>query len=273
MAHIVAAMASVHLPSLLAAPHRFTPTVWEKFQQGFGRLRHTLTIAAVDTIVVISDEHFNVLDPRCYPSFGVVSAATCTGPVEHWLGVPRHSIQVQGVPELAEAILHEGMRQGFDLTRIGEVHLDHGFLTCLHFLTPNWDRSYLWLIQNCVLPPLPSVRRCYDFGRMVGEAIRAWESPRRVALLGTGGLSHAVGTPDMGRVDAAFDARLLDLLCANSPALCDITDAEMDAAGNGTHEIRNWVAVAGAVAGAKGEVIMYENVPGCGSGMMQFQVA
>jgi hypothetical protein len=47
----------------------------------------------------------------------------------------------------------------------------------------------------------------------------------------------------------------------------------MDAAGNGTHEIRNWVAVAGAVAGAKGEVIMYEHVPGCGSGMMQFQVA
>jgi aromatic ring-opening dioxygenase catalytic subunit (LigB family) len=223
--------------------------------------------------VVISDEHFNVLDPRCYPSFGVVTAATCTGPVEHWLGVARHSIQVQGVPELAEAILREGMRQGFDLTRIGDVHLDHGFLTCLHFLTPNWDLSYLWLIQNCVLPPLPSVRRCYDFGGMVGEAIRAWDNPRRVALLGTGGLSHAVGTPDMGRVDAAFDARLLDLLCANSPALCDITDAEMDAAGNGTHEIRNWVAVAGAVAGAKGEVIMYENVPGCGSGMMQFQVA
>jgi hypothetical protein len=49
-----------------------------------------------------------------------------------------------------------------------------------------------------------------------------------------------VGTPDMGRVDTAFDARLLDLLCANSPALCDITDAEMDAAGDGTHEIRNW---------------------------------
>ena len=63
------------------------------------------------------------------------------------------------------------------------------------------------------------------------------------------------------------------LASTTNPALCDITDAEMDAAGNGTHEIRNWVAVAGAVAGAKGEIIMYENVPGCGCGMMQFQVA
>jgi hypothetical protein len=91
--------------------------------------------------------------------------------------------------------------------------------------------------------------------------------------LGTGGLSHAVGTPDMGRVDQKFDAKFLDLLCANSPALRDIADAEMEALGNGTHEVRNWVAVAGVVAGAKGEVVMYETTMGVGFGMMRFQVA
>ena len=85
MADLVAAMASVHIPSLLAAPQRFTPAAWENFQQGFGTLRHTLTEAGVNTIVVISDEHFNALDPRCYPSFGVVTADTCTGPVENGL--------------------------------------------------------------------------------------------------------------------------------------------------------------------------------------------
>jgi aromatic ring-opening dioxygenase catalytic subunit (LigB family) len=273
MAHLVAAMASVHVPSLLSAPDRFTPRVWEKFQRGFAALRETLTTMHVDTIVVISDEHFNALHPDCYPAFGVVTAATCRGPVENWLGVPRGGITVRGAPELGEAVLHEGARQGFDLTRLGAVGLDHGFVTPLHFLTPAWDLSYLWLIQNCVLPPLPSVRRCYDFGRMIGQAIRSWDGPRRIALLGTGGLSHAVGTPETGQVDAAFDGRLLELLCANSPALCEITDAEMDAAGNGTHEIRNWVAVAGAVAGAKGEVLMYDNEPGIGCAMMRFQVA
>ncbi len=156
--------------------------------------------------------------------------------------------------------------RGVHLTRTGEAGLDHGFLTCLHYMTPDWDLSYVWLIQNCVLPPLPSVKRCYDFGRMVGNAIRAWDSPRRVALLGTGGLSHDVGTPDMGRVDEAFDTRLLAVLC-------DITDAEMDARGNGAHEIRNWIALAGAVNGAKGEVILYENALGCGSGMMRYHMA
>lgn len=273
MAEIVAAMASVHSPLLTSAPHMADEAMWAKIHRGFNTLRDTLVASGADTVVVFSDEHFNALDPRRYPSFGVVTAESSSGPVENWLGIPRGSIKARFVPELAEAILSEGMRQGFDLTRIGEAGLDHGFVTCLHFLTPRWDLSYLWLIQNCVLPPLPSVGRCYDFGRMVGEAIRNWGGARRVAVLGTGGLSHAVGTPDMGRVDRQFDMRFLDLLCANSPALRNITDADIEPIGNGTHEIRNWVAVAGAVAGAKGEVVMYETTMGVGFGMMQFQVA
>jgi aromatic ring-opening dioxygenase catalytic subunit (LigB family) len=246
---------------------------WDKINGGFDTLRKTLTSSGADTLVVISDEHFNALDPRRYPSFGVVTAANGVGPVENWLGVPSNSVKVKFAPELGEAVLAEGVRQGFDLTRINEVGLDHGFLTCLHFLTPKWDMSYLWLIQNCVLPPLPSVRRCYEFGRMVGEAIRKSKGSSRVAILGTGGLSHAVGTPDMGRVTPDFDRKFLNLLTTNDPALCEITDAELDAIGNGTHEIRNWVAVAGAVAGAKGEIVMYEQAMAVGFGMVQFQVA
>ncbi len=77
----------------------------------------------------------------------------------------------------------------------------------------------------------------------------------------------------MGKVDPKFDKKFLKQLCANSSALKKITDAELDAVGNGTHEIRNWVAVAGVVEGAKGEVVMYETTMGVGFGMMQFQVA
>ena len=273
MANIVAAMSSVHSPLMMSAPQMADEATWGRINTGFDTLRDTFTSAGADTIVVISDEHFNALDPRRYPSFGVVTAETSVGPVENWLGVPCNSISVRFEPELAEAVLDEGVRQGFDLTRIGEVGLDHGFLTCLNFLTPQWNMSYLWLIQNCVLPPLPSLKRCYDFGRMVGQAIRSWDSSRRVALLGTGGLSHAVGTPDMGKVDAHFDRKFLDLLCQQDPAMLDITDAEIDAVGNGTHEIRNWIAVAGAVEGAKGEVVMYEEgTMVVGFGMMQFQL-
>ncbi|MGE0820514.1 MAG: hypothetical protein AB7G75_14320 [Candidatus Binatia bacterium] len=273
MAQIVAAMASVHSPLLTMAPHMADQPTWDKINNGFATLRKSITDTGADTLVVISDEHFNAIDPRRYPSFGVVTAETASGPVENWLGVPCNSIKVKGAPELAEAIMTEGVQQGFDLTRLSEVGLDHGFLTCLNFLTPKWDMSYLWLIQNCVLPPLPSLKRCYEFGRMVGESIRKWGASHRVAILGTGGLSHAVGTPDMGRVTPEFDKKFLALLCDNNPAMCSFTDAEIDKIGNGTHEIRNWVAVAGAVDGAKGSIVMYEEAMAVGFGMMQFQVA
>ncbi len=272
MAEIVAAMSSVHSPLMMSTPQMADEATWGRINNGFNTLRENFTSAGADTIVVISDEHFNALHPRSYPSFGVVTAETGVGPVENWLNVPCDSISVNFEPELAEAVLNEGVRQDFDLTRVGEARLEHGFLTCLNFMTPQWDMSYLWLIQNCVLAPLPSLKRCYDFGRMVGQAIRSWDSPRRIAILGTGGLSHAVGTPDMGKVDQQFDKKFLDLLCQQDPAMFDITDVELDAIGNGTHEIRNWIAVAGAVEGAKGEVVMYEEALVVGFGMMQFQL-
>lgn len=273
MAQLVAAMASVHVPLLTSAPHMASEAMWEKIHAGFNSLRETLTASGADTLVVVSDEHFNAIDPRRYPSFGVVTSETGVGPVENWLGIPSNSIKVRFAPDLAETVLREGVSQGFDLTRLSEAGLEHGFLTVLNFLTPKWDMSYLWLIQNCVLPPLPSVKRCYEFGRMVGRAIRQWDSNRRVAIIGTGGLSHAVGTPDMGKVDPKFDAKFLKRLCANSPSMLKITDAELDAVGNGTHEIRNWVAVAGAAEGAKGEVVMYEPMMAVGFGMMRFQMS
>ena len=74
MAQVVAAMASVHSPLMTMAPHMADQPTWQRIHQGFDTLKKTLTDKKVDTIVVISDEHFNALDPRRYPSFGVVTS-------------------------------------------------------------------------------------------------------------------------------------------------------------------------------------------------------
>ena len=74
MAQVVAAMASVHSPLMTMAPHMADQPTWQRIHQGFDTLKKTLSDNKVDTIVVISDEHFNALDPRRYPSFGVVTS-------------------------------------------------------------------------------------------------------------------------------------------------------------------------------------------------------
>ena len=124
MATLAAAMAAIHLPSLLSAPQRFDAMQWDRLTGAFSELRSRLEAAEVDTLVVVSDEHFNVLSPACYPSFGVVAAEQGYGPAESWLGLDRDSVQVSFSTELAEHVLGQGTREGFDLARIAGGRLN-----------------------------------------------------------------------------------------------------------------------------------------------------
>ncbi len=83
-----------------------------------------------------------------------------------------------------------------------------------------------------------------------------------MAVLATGGLSHDVGTPNMGATDPAFDQEFLRLLAERDPApLVRFAQANASAAGNGTEEVRNWI-VARAIAGdAPLELMFYEDIP------------
>jgi hypothetical protein len=42
--------------------------------------------------------------------------------------------------------------------------------------------------------------------------------------------------------------------------LLDLPDKEIELAGNGAHEIRSWLVIAGAVAPARGQTLAYEAI-------------
>ena len=129
------------------------------------------------------------------------------------------------------------------------------------------------IVVNAFAPPMPSLKRCLQVGAFVGEAIERWPEPKRVAVVGTGGLSHWVGLPETGRVNAEFDRWFLGCLVAGRGAEVitkypRFEELETDA-GNGGQEVRNWLAVAGAMpAVLKPRVLAYEPLPGCGIGVM-----
>jgi 2,3-dihydroxyphenylpropionate 1,2-dioxygenase len=52
------------------------------------------------------------------------------------------------------------------------------------------------LFQNCVAPPLPPLARYLALGAAIADVFAQMEPGLRVALLGTGGLSHEVPLPD-----------------------------------------------------------------------------
>jgi predicted class III extradiol MEMO1 family dioxygenase len=115
---------------------------------------------------------------------------------------------------------------------------------------------------------MPSAKRCFAFGALLGKTLE--RSAKRVAVIATGGLSHWPGEAKHGKINIAFDKKFLDTLIAGDrEGLAQYSHEEINTdAGSGGHEIRTWIALAGALPGWKAELLAYEPVApwatGCG---------
>jgi aromatic ring-opening dioxygenase catalytic subunit (LigB family) len=58
----------------------------------------------------------------------------------------------------------------------------------------------------------PTPRRCYKLGQAIGRAIRAYPEDLKVAMVGTGGLSHQLIGDRAGFNNEAWDLEFLDLI-------------------------------------------------------------
>jgi OH-DDVA oxygenase/3-O-methylgallate 3,4-dioxygenase len=166
-----------------------------------------------------------------------------------------------GHPELARAIITQSMNDGFDVARSNKLpehpnHWSSGIGHAFGFVYRQIMRDKVIpnvpLIANTFFPPnQPSARRCFAFGQSVGRAVRAWPSDLRVAVIGSGGMSHFV-------IDEDFDRLIFDALARrDGEALSSIGEEWFQ---SGTSELKNWVAAAGTLfeTGLQGGVIDYQ---------------
>jgi aromatic ring-opening dioxygenase catalytic subunit (LigB family) len=171
---------------------------------------------------------------------------------------------------LARDILEKAVDRGFDLNAAEELRVDHSFYSPIERLTPEHDIPIVPIVINVAIPPRPSLRRCYELGRTIGEIIKGRGANERIAVIGTGGMSHTVGVPEYGLINEELDREFLVLLASNrAEEIMDHWTQELidTKGGNGMNEIRMWLAMAGTVAGATGEVVLYEAMKGWGTGV------
>ncbi len=255
MGELAAAIVCSHAPGIAVfpAPEEQKAAVY----RGFAEARAVLAASEPDVILAVSCEHFVNFFVDNFPAFCVGTGTSHRGPVEAHLGIPQG--EVAGHPEFAQAVLETAFAGGVEPAWGEHLLLDHATSLPLHFLRPERDIPVVPLLQNCLVPPLPALPRCYRLGQLVREAIDAW--PGRVAVIGTGGLSHSPGAPEAGFIDEAFDHEFLALLeRGDGEAIAAIPDARIDRAGFGTWEIRQWVTVLGAAPERKGRVLAYEPI-------------
>ncbi len=248
-----------HAPGITGRAEQADPEVRDAFYAAFEAMRLRLEANEPDALVVIAAEHFANFFMDNMPSYAVGMADSYRGPIEDpdWLAID--SFTVPGDRELSQRLV-ESVMQTCDVAYAEEWLFDHGIAVPLHFLTPRFDLTVIPAQINCQGPPLTPLHRAWNFGEAVRRA--ADEMPERIAVVGTGGISHWPATPDSGRINEEWDREFLARWCrGDRDALCAYSDAEVYLdAGQGGFEIRTLIAAAAAGAG-RGTLHFYEPVP------------
>ena len=250
MAEIAGVFAVSHTPVMTNLPDAPDAAISGPVYDCFKRIGREIVELRPDSIILISDDHLHNFFLDNLPAFCIGAAAHYDSPVEGWLKVEKRP--VPGDVALGAHLLESVLDAGFDPSLSMELTLDHGMVTPLELAGVAAHYPTVPILVNCVQPPLPRMRRCIALGATLRDAIHSYKGAERVAVLATGGLSHDVGTPRMGFVNEEFDRRFLDLVAAGDPeALAEYSQQEVNTAGNGAEEVRNWL-VAHGIAGCTG---------------------
>lgn len=272
MSLVFAAICS-HAPGITGRAHLAEPARKDALHAELYRLGESLRASRPDALVVVGAEHFANFFMDNMPAYAMGMADHYDGPIEDpaWLGIAR--TRIPGNAALSRRLIGEVMRD-VDVAFAEEWKFDHGIMVPLHFLTPSFDVPVVPANINCQGPPLTPLPRAWAFGEALRRAADA--VPERIALVGTGGISHWPATPDSGKINEAWDREFLDRWTRNDrAALLGYSDVQTYRdAGQGGFEIRTFIAVAAAARG-RGELRHYAPIPifsvGCTVATMSIQ--
>lgn len=280
MAEIVGAIALSHAPGMTGWLDKAKPEVQRNLLDGYRTLGRIVRNAKPDVIVGIANDHILNLPVDNTPNFCVGTAEVWHGPgdwFKDWLKVPDYT--VKGHRELARTLVREADKRGINFAFSDTLQFDDNFSVPLYYLTPDYDIPLVPIHMNCVMPPLPSPRFCFETGRAIAEIIRDHRpANERVLIMGTGGLAHDPGGPKYFQVNPEFDRWFLDLLGTGDSEriINECTIEKMVAAGDGgTTELLAWIAAMGAVGDKPARTICYEAPPElrCGMGAVVWHPA
>ncbi|HXP93285.1 MAG TPA: hypothetical protein VN905_07420 [Candidatus Binatia bacterium] len=293
---IVGAYACSHAGLFISRGDRAPKGQRDSVYGAFAEMGRQIRELAPDALVLIATDHGRIYPFSQVPQFtiGVSESAAGIGDSE----LPKFTVPVH--QRFAQAILDGAIAESVDLAFSESMQIDHSFITPLMLAFGDDFIPIVPIAQNCNVPPLPTLHRSYEVGSKLGSAIEGGP-PGRVVVVGTGGLSHWVGTveqqqfmrrpagtrlamgkpaltlDDVGPINIDFDRAFLQTICkgATRTFLNEWNSVRLyEEAGNGAQEIRNWLLVAGLVADRPAEILAYEPVREwlTGTALVKFQV-
>src|SRR5688500_18731522 len=230
-------------------------------QQGVAKLAEIWKQEKPDVAVIMGNDQRELIQESLQPMFTIYHGADFwQAPMDHersaklpvgikeseWAYRPPEAVVWPGLPDLAELVFEMAADAGFDFAAskswpdTGKHHhigTPHAFSWIIRRVMEDAAVPILPIITNTFFPPnQPTSKRCFEMGEFIGKAIKAWKRDVKVAVIGSGGLTHFT-------IDEDFDNALMKALATRDQKfLCSVPQTTLM---QGTSEIRNWIAAAG----------------------------
>ncbi|WP_109477562.1 protocatechuate 3,4-dioxygenase [Paraburkholderia sp. C35] len=265
MAKVVGGFLVPHDPVMFVAPDAPKQEIRVRMWSAFEKCSKRLAELKPTSVVIVGADHYMLFGTTCLPSF-LIGTGDVDGPLDAFPGLRRGVIPDSA--KMAQHIAQHGHENGFDWAVARVLTVDHSIAIPNQLLVqPLRDAGAqvgtipVYLASG--VDPYIRLKRAVEVGRQIREAIEASPDDERVAIIGSGGISHWVGTAELGRVNERFDSEILDYATRGDvDSLAGLSDEYiLKNGGNGGMEVRNWACAMGALKGARGEVIDYAPVP------------
>lgn len=233
----------------------------EACQQAIAGLAATLKRAAPERCIILGDDQHESFLDDIMPAFCVFHGETVDDPGgEEGLASDPARLALVNAPAgrtghptdaaFGTHIIESLTGAGFDVARSNVLPagrrqggIGHAFYFVYRRLMDHGAMPHVPIFLNTYYPPnAPTMKRCYRFGQALRQAVEAWDTNQRVAIIASGGLSHFV-------IEEDLDQHVLEGLKARDETqLTDLPDLRFM---SGTSETRNWIALAGAMEGTR----------------------
>lgn len=265
MAQIIGGIGTSHVPAIGAAIAKGAQNdpYWKPFFDGYAPVREWLKARRPDVVVVFYNDHGLNFFLDAMPTFAVGAANEYCNADEGW-GLPVLR-PYKGDADFSWKLIEHLVRDEFDITTCQKMLVDHAFTVPMQLLWPEGTRSVrvVPISVNTIQHPLPSALRCYKLGQAVGRAIAAHEDQHlKVAVIGTGGLSHQLDGARAGFINKSFDLFCLEQLVEQPRCLIHYSIGELiELAGTQGVEILMWIAMRAALGDKAKLVHSHYHIP------------
>lgn len=259
MGSIVAGIGTSHVPSIGGAYDRGKQEnpAWKPLFDAYVPVREWLTALKIDVAIMVYNDHGADFFFDKYPTFAV-GAAEIYGIADEGFGV-RPLPAIRGDLAFSQHLCRSLVYDEFDLTVCQEMRVEHGFLVpmhlCFEHTADSWPVASVPIAVNVLQHPIPTARRCYHLGQAIRRAVESYPRDLRVAIIGTGGMSHQLTGPIFGQMHRDNDLDFLDRIEQNPESLTELTHQDMmERFGVEGIELIMWLVMRGALSDRAGRM-------------------